>query len=254
MPAATFRFYSELNDFLPREQRFHDFSYRFDNRPAIKDAIEAIGAPHTEVELILVNGVSQDFSYHLANGDRVSVYPMFESIDISALLRVRPQPLREVRFVLDAHLGRLAVYLRMLGFDALYRSDFADDELARISRLEGRILLTRDRGLLKRGEVTHGCFIRSTDYRFQVLEVVRRFDLSGALHPFSRCLRCNRPLEPVSKEALLDRLPQETRRHYQDFWRCTGCGQVYWEGSHYRRMSAFIQWLLDEQDRPGREC
>ncbi len=161
MPAAVFRFYAELNDFLPRIRRFKDAPYRFENSQTIKDAIEAQGVPHTEVELILVNGELRDFGYHLHPSDRVSVYPVFESLDVSELLRVRPEPLREVRFVLDAHLGRLAVYLRLLGFDTMYRNDIGDEELARISRDEGRILLTRDRGLLKRSAVMHGYAISS---------------------------------------------------------------------------------------------
>ena len=148
---AKFRFYAELNDFLPRHEKHIFFQHSFSGNPSIKDTIEAIGVPHTEVDLIIVNGVSVDFSYLLQDEDRVSVYPVFESIDITQALRVRPQPLREIRFVLDIHLGRLAGYLRMLGFDTLYRNDYRDEELAYVSSQEERILLTRDRGLLKRG-------------------------------------------------------------------------------------------------------
>src|SRR5262249_31383318 len=156
MNRACFRFYAELNDFLPPGRRGVTFTYSFEGSPSIKDLIEALGVPHTEVDLILVNGESVDFAYRVREGDRISVYPVFESLDITPLLRVRPRPLRETRFVLDTHLGRLAAYLRLLGFDTLYRNDAGDDELARISSGEGRILLTRDRGLLKRSQVTHG--------------------------------------------------------------------------------------------------
>ncbi len=241
MSSASFRFYAELNDFLPRRRRFKDSVYRFENHPSVKDAIEAQGAPHTEVELILVNGASQDFSYQLMDGDRVSVYPVFESLDVTELLRVRTEPLREPRFVLDAHLGRLAVYLRLLGFDTLYRNDFIDEELARISRDEGRILLTRDRGLLKRSAVTHGYAVRETAYKAQALEVLRRFDLWGMIEPFTRCLECNGRLEPVEKAAVLAQLPEETRRYYEEFWQCQSCGKVYWQGSHYEKMREFVE-------------
>ncbi len=171
----------------------------------------------------------------------MSVYPVFESLDVTGLLRVRPEPLREPRFVLDAHLGRLAAYLRLLGFDALYRNDYADEELARISQEEGRILLTRDRGLLKRSAVTHGYAIRETASKTQVREVLRRFDLFRAIEPFTRCLACNGRLEPVEKAAVLAQLPEETRRYYEEFWQCQGCGKVYWQGSHYEKMREFVE-------------
>src|SRR3989338_9144205 len=116
MSRAHFRFYEELNDFLPPERRKTTFTREFRNRASVKDMIEALGVPHTEVDLILVNGASVDFSYLVQDGDRISVYPMFESFDIRPLVHLRPRPLREPKFVLDTHLGKLAVYLRLLGF------------------------------------------------------------------------------------------------------------------------------------------
>ena len=160
MPVATFRFYAELNDFLPREYRYTAFEYRFLDVATVKDRVDSFGVPHTEVDLILVNGQSEDFSYQIRDGDRISVYPVFEALDISGLTRLRPEPLRDPRFVLDVHLGRLAAYLRMLGFDALYHNNWTDERLAEISHLEHRILLTRDVGLLKRGSVIHGYYVR----------------------------------------------------------------------------------------------
>jgi uncharacterized protein with PIN domain len=246
MPTACFRFYSELNDFLPYNRRQETFIHVFDGQPSIKDTIEALGIPHTEVDLILANGVSVDFSYRLQDGDRVSVYPAFESIDISPMLRVRPQPLRETRFVLDTHLGRLSGYLRMLGFDTLYRNDFSDETLAHLSRQEGRILLTRDRGLLKRGMVTHGYCVRQTNPRSQLIEVLRRFDLLGSIAPFVRCIRCNGLLEAVRKTEVLDLLPMQTRHSYNVFRRCQTCGQIYWRGSHFRHMQRFIEGVCED--------
>jgi len=246
---AYFRFYAELNDFLPQERRFVTFTYPFDLSPSVKDAIEALGVPHTEVDLILANGESVDFSYVLRDDDRISVYPVFESIDITPLVRVRPRPLRQTRFVLDTHLGRLAVYLRMLGFDTLYRNDYRDEELARISSEERRILLTRDRGLLKRNAVTRGYCVRSTEPRQQLIEVLRRFDLFGSLAPFQRCLRCNGTLQPVRKEEVINRLPPRTRRYYDEFRICIRCGQIYWKGSHYQRMQRFAEWVSQQDPR-----
>lgn len=249
--SAYFRFYAELNDFLPLEKRQRTFGHTFELSASVKDMIESLGVPHTEVDLILVNDQSVDFSYLVQAGDRISVYPVFESIDIAPLVRVRPEPLRESRFILDVHLGRLATYLRMLGFDTLYRNDYADAELARISSSEGRILLTRDRGLLKRSEVTHGYCLRTTNPRQQLLEVLRRFDLFDSVKPMRRCLRCNSVLQPVDKAAIGDRLPPKTRQYYDEFHYCQVCDRVYWKGSHYRRMQQFIEDLLQQDNLAG---
>jgi len=249
MAQATFRFYAELNDFLPPSRRQVSFAHHFNGRVSVKDMIESLGAPHTEVDLILVNGESVDFHYLVQDGDRISVYPVFESFDITPLLRVRSRPLRQPRFVLDVHLGRLAAYLRLLGFDALYSSDCDDATLAALSRDERRTLLTRDRGLLKRRQVTHGYCVRTTNPREQVREVLRRFDLYRLVAPFSRCIRCNGVLEPVAKQSVENRLPPQVRAHHDDFRICAACGQVYWRGSHYERLQALVAcWLQDPQD------
>ena len=249
---AEFRFYAELNDFLSPERRYVTFVHAFRGRPAVKDQIEALGVPHTEVDLILVNGESVGFDHPLEDGDRVSVYPVFEAFDITPVLRVRPEPLREVRFVLDAHLGRLAAYLRMLGFDALYRSDYEDGELAHLSHDERRILLTRDRGLLKRSIVTHGYCVRETQPCSQLVEVVQHFDLFRLIAPFTRCVRCNGLLERVPKEQVRDRLLPETCRHYDDFCTCRACGRVYWHGPHAERMERLIEHVLAHE--PGEDA
>ncbi|MGH2819947.1 MAG: Mut7-C RNAse domain-containing protein [Actinomycetota bacterium] len=237
---ATFRFYAELNDFLPPERRFRTFDHEFLLTASVKDLIESLGVPHTEVDLILVRGDPVDFSYRVTDGDNVSVYPVFESFDISSEARLRPEPLRETRFVLDAHLGQLARYLRLLGFDTVYRNDWSDVVLADISYGEKRVLLSRDAGVLKRRSVTHGYFVRETEPREQLLEVLRRFDLFGSIEPFRRCLTCNGVLEPVDKEAIAHELEPDTRRYYDRFRRCASCGQLFWEGSHYRRMERFV--------------
>lgn len=239
-----FRFYEELNDFLPAWQRKRRFSYTLNRRTAIKDMIEALGIPHTEIEVILVNGKSVDFSYIVNGGDDISVYPMFESLDIRPLLKLRPEPLRQPRFILDTHLGRLARYLRLLGFDCLYRNDYHDDELARISSEQQRTLLTRDRLLLQRRIITRGYFIRALEPQQQVIEVLRRFDLSGEIRPLSRCTRCNGLLENTEKETVRDRLEPRTRRYYRHFRICPDCGQIYWRGSHFDKMTRLIESLV----------
>ncbi len=251
MPQAHFRFYAELNDFLPPARRKVTFTHTFQGRVSIKDMIEALGVPHGEVELILVNRLPVDFSHLVQDGDRISVYPVFESLDITPLVRLRPRPLRDPKFVLDAHLGRLATYLRLLGFDALYRNDYEDEELARLSADEHRTLLTKDRGLLKRSMVTHGYCVRATDPKAQAREVVERFDLFRLVSPFSRCLRCNGLLEAVEKEAIAHRLLPRTRDEYDEFQHCPACDRLYWRGSHYAHLQEFIAEVLNKPYRHG---
>jgi len=246
---ATFRFYAELNDFLAPERRYVPFEYAFLDIASVKDRIESFGVPHTEVDLILVNGSPVDFTYRVADGDRVSVYPVFEALDIAPLARLRPQPLRDPRFVLDVHLGRLAAYLRLMGFDALYRNCYTDEQLAAISRDEHRILLTRDVGLLKRGAVSHGYFVRETAVGRQVAEVVARFDLCRLVRPFSRCMRCNTPLEVADKASVLAEVPPRTAELYDEFRRCPRCRRVYWKGGHYRRMRLILEETCQDVSR-----
>lgn len=246
MPKARLRFYAELNDLLPRRIRRVPFDHTFGDRSSVKHIIEALGVPHTEVDLILVNGRSVDFSYLLKDGDRISIYPVFETFDISPLVRLRPQPLREPCFILDTHLGKLAAYLRMLGFDTRYGNSYEDGELALIASEEKRIILTRDRGLLKRKMVTHGYIVRETIPRVQILEVIKRFDLPTSISPFKRCIRCNGLLEAVQKEKIIDRLQPNTMRYFDEFRICTKCSRIYWKGSHYERMKEFIDAILAE--------
>ena len=245
MHRAAFRFYAELNDFLPPDRRQVAFSLPFNGKVSVKHLVESLGVPHSEIDLILVNGNSVDFTYLVENDDTISVYPVFESIDIGTVGRLRPQPLRETRFVLDTHLGQLATYLRLLGFDCLYQNNYEDAELAEISSEQRRILLTKDRGLLKRNLVTHGYCIREIDPRLQLLEVIRRFDLRDSAHPFQRCLRCNGWLESVDKEDVVDRLEYNTSHYYDEFRICVSCDQIYWKGSHFERMQSFLDDILN---------
>ena len=230
MQQASFRFYAELNDLLPLPKRGLCFSHAFEAATSVKDTVEAFGIPHTEVDLILVNGATETFSYMLRDGDRISVYPVFRSLDLSPLTRLQHRSGAEMRFVLDTHLGKLAAYLRMLGFDSAYRNDCRDEELAHISADQQRTLLSRDRGLLKRSLVTRGYLVREPQPRAQLLEVLRRFNLSGSVAPFRRCLACNTLLQAVPKDLIGHRLPPETRKHYDEFHVCPGCNRLYWTG------------------------
>lgn len=241
MQEARFRFYAELNEFLPREKRGSEFTHCFRERASIKDMIESLGIPHSEVDLILVNGKSVDFSFLVQDRDRVSVYPVFESLNIRQVSRVRPEPLRETRFVLDVHLGRLARILRMLGFDVLYSPDFTPEEIVQISLSEKRIIISKSRGLLKRKEVTHGYCLNSSDPEEQAGLVLRRFDLFEDIEPFTRCMECNSALEEVTAGEASDLVPPDVLAKQDRFSYCPSCRRVYWKGSHYLRMKEKIQ-------------
>ncbi len=318
------RFYQELGDFLAPHRRGREFELTVNDGTTTKALVEHCGVPHGEVDLLLVDGESVDFAHKLRGGQRVSVYPVFESFDISALTRVRPAPLRAVRFLVDANLAKLASLLRMCGLDATDasmlrrtacgaaarepvgqaavraveasaggadvldrarctdrennradaparpgesgdaerdgRGDQADQHagaehedacLVAAARREQRIILTRDRRLLERKAVTHGCFVRSQDPEQQLLFVLRRFDLAAAVRPFSRCMRCNEPLEPVAKADVLHRLPPMVRVEQHTFSRCPRCARLYWPGSHWQRMRRRLDTLLATAHRPA---
>ncbi|MEN3365261.1 MAG: uncharacterized protein V7606_2535 [Burkholderiales bacterium] len=248
---VTFRFYAELNRFLAPCYRQQDFSYPLSRDATVKHMIEALGVPHTEIELILVNGESVDFAYRLRQDERVSVYPYFGTLDITPLTRLRSKREHNRTFIADAHLGQLAKHLRMLGFDVLYRNDYSDAEVVRIAVEEERIVLTRDRDLLIRKEIERGCYVHAISLNEQVGEVVTRFRLTGNARAFSRCLSCNGMLRLVEKSMVADRVPQHSRQFYDRFFECDACARVYWEGSHVTRMRQRIAGMLGLADGEG---
>jgi uncharacterized protein len=247
VPPAEFRFYGQLNDFLPASARHALIRRTLDGSPGVKDAIEAIGVPHPEVGLVVVNREAVTLAYRVENGDRVAVFPPFRSIDLSGMPgRGSSEEPSAARFVVDGHLGRLAAYLRMCGFDTTYERDARDAELARTSADEGRILLTRDRGLLKRGIVVRGYLVRADRAPAQLVEVMERFDLGAAVRPFRRCLRCNGELERADRRTVEAEVPPRVFVEQAEFRRCAGCNAIYWRGSHHRRMDRIVRAVLAE--------
>ena len=234
-----------MNDFLPENQRKQDIYFPFSGNPSIKDVIEALNIPHPEIDLIIINGKSVDFSYKLKHGDRIAVYPVFESLDISPLIRLHPKPLRVTRFILDVQLGRLARDLRMLGFDTLYSNKYTNPDIVRIAAGEHRIILTRDLGVLKYKSITHGYWVRSTTRDEQLVEVVKRFDLSKQFQSFKRCLLCNGIIELIAKDKIKTQLLPKTLKYFNIFYRCPDCKKIYWEGSHFKRMQEKINQILE---------
>jgi uncharacterized protein with PIN domain len=238
---AHLRFYAELNDFLPADRRQRDFCYHFSGTPSVKDAIEAIGVPHTEVDVILVDGKSVDFSHLLRGGERVAVYPMFERYDVSPVTRLRPAPLRETRFVADVHLGTLARNLRLLGFDTVWERDLTDEAIMEIAARDRRVILTRDKGILKNGRVTHGYWLRATDPSEQLEEVIHALDLAGSIEAYTRCMECNGVLEAIGRTAAARSVPLQVFLVYRKFKRCASCGRTYWRGSHLKRLDRIVE-------------
>jgi uncharacterized protein with PIN domain len=231
---ATFTFIGELNDFLPHAYRDTTFTLEFAPHQSLKHLIESLGLPHTDFGRVLVDSRETDVNQRLHEGDQVTVYPADDRLP------------GEARFILDNHLGQLATYLRMLGFDSQYRNDYQDAELARIAIAEERVLLTRDRRLLMRKAIRLGYCIHQTDPHQQVVEVLRRFKLFGQVRPFQRCLRCNSPLQLVSKQEIIERLEPLTKKYYEEFHMCPSCHQIYWKGSHYGHMLEMIDELATQ--------
>lgn len=246
---ASFRFYAQLNDFVPPERRGRSFVHAVQDRSSVKDAIESLGVPHPEVELILVNGTPAGFGQHLHDGDAVAVYPRFASLDLGDLPRVGACVPHPLRFLADIHLRKLASYLRLAGFDVIVFED--DGDGAREAAASERVVLTRDRELLKRNAVRAGRWVRETDPYRQFVEIIDRFDLASHARPFTRCLRCNGELQPVAREAVASRLPPRTRVSFSDFRRCPSCGRVYWRGSHYERLERLLQKAFEVADPAG---
>ncbi len=242
----TFRFYAELNDFLPDDKKQKAFTYSLKTPVTISEAIESLSVPLSEVDLILINSQPAELNQTLHEDDFISVYPVFESLDISTLTKNRKIPLRTTRFILDAHLGKLAKYLRMLGFDTLYRNDYDDNDIIAIALKEKRIILTRDKPLLKSKNVQHGYYVRATEKHEQLREIVQKFDLYYQFRSFTRCMTCNAKLVPKPKEEILHKIDPETAGIFNEFFYCPHCDKVFWKGSHFDRMEKLILSLINK--------
>ena len=246
MHTIYIRFYEELNDLLPDEKKKIRFEHHYLDRTSVKDLIESLGIPHTEIDLILVNGKSVGFDYIINDEDDISVYPVFESIDIKDVQHLRAEPLREPRFIADVHLGRLIRYLRMLGQDVYYKSNLNKEEVVKLSLDEQRTILTMGRDLLKRNEITHSYLVRNSDPEKQVIEIVKRFQLKNQLKEFTRCLGCNSLLRKVEKGEIEFRLPQKVKQNQNEFYICKNCDKIYWKGTHFDRMKSLIQKIKND--------
>ena len=213
--SASFLFHGPLADFLPRERRDAHFEYEFARAATLKNAIEALGVPHTEVGEVVVNGERATLQRIVRPGDAIEVFPP----QAQNAAEKGPDPF----FLADAHLGGLARFLRMLGFDTLHDPSLQDADIRRIAR---------------------GCYVHAVRVEAQLAEVAERYGLAARARPFTLCLRCNLPLERIDKAAVAERLPEKVRLLQDEFTRCPGCDRVYWAGSHYERMLAAMRRLV----------
>jgi len=231
---ARFRFDASLHPFLHRKNRGLDVEYKCARAATLKNAVEALGVPHTEVGPLRVNGEPATLQRIVREGDEIEVTAWKSGSD------------PDLRFVADAHLGGLARFLRMLGFDTVHRNDVGDDEIRRLAMEEQRVVLTRDRELLKCREIARGAYVRALKPEAQLAEVAARFSLAGVARPFALCLCCNLPLGPVQAQAVAHLVPPAVREAQQRFVRCLGCERIYWPGSHYERMRSALRETLPE--------
>jgi len=244
MNTISIRFYGPLNDFISKGVRNREGSSLIHTvlpvNQSVKDLIESYGVPHTEVELIIVNGKPVDFNYTVQPGEYISVFPEFSSIDVTTITNLKSCLPNEIKFVIDVHLGKLTKYLRILGLDAAYKNDYSDSEIIKATIEEKRIMLTRDIGLLKNNKVVNGYWVRNTDPFEQAEEIISKFNLKDKIKPFTRCLSCNGEIEPVDKERIINKLEPKTIQYYNEFFICPACRKIYWKGSHWKKMEEMI--------------
>lgn len=243
---ATFRFRDSLNDFLPDKRKNKKFNYYFRGKPNLKDAIQAMGVPHCEVNYVIADYISVPFQNFLNNGNDIEVYPngVFPHNSPVKLLPLYANPDISKGLILDVQLGKLAKFLRILGIDAIYKNDYGDQEIASTSASSGRLILTRDVDLLKLNMVEYGYWVRETDPEKQFTEVLSRFFTGFSFALFSRCLICNHTISAISKEEIVSRLKPKTCRYFDEFYYCSRCDKIFWKGSHYEHMQKFLSRIL----------
>ncbi len=224
---AQVRVAAELRLFLKPAHRGGAIQVACDGISSLGHVVESLGVPLTEVGRRTVNGRQVSSRYRPGGGDVVEVGAV-----------ARPQPVPAARFILDVHLGALARRLRLAGVDTVYANDSGDDALIEQANTERRILLTQDRGLLRRRALWLGAYGRGAHPDTQLADVLGRF--APPLAPWTRCTACNGPVHPVPKAEVERLLQPGTRRTYQAFSRCQSCGQVYWRGAHSERLQALI--------------
>ncbi len=240
--SAVFEFHGDLTTLLrPRWRNVHPIVQPVTRRASVKDVIESFGIPHTEIDRITCDNTEVDFSFPVNYGQRFNIYQVLPPWNVFQPTKLRPDPLKRIRFIVDVNVGRLARYLRAAGFDTLYNYHWDDNQIVNLIMQENLIVLTRDLGLLKRKQVQFGRYIRADRPIEQLREVMQLLNLEKEVKAFSRCLDCNRYLQHVSKEEIMHRLEPLTRKYYDSFSMCQACNKIYWSGSHVEEMRRFFR-------------
>ncbi len=240
MKTSYFRFYGQLNDFLPLEKRQKTSPYSFWGNPTIQDACAAQGVPHPEIFLVVKDSCPVNLKDNLEGEERISVYPRWTNLNLPRQWQQSPEFPAYPVFAAADHLGKLVRLMRILGFDVVFKG--------RVEEEGDWIILTRKLPDLKMSRVSHGYMPRSDDPYNQLEEVLDYFNLREKIRPLSRCPGCNMVLEPVAAEEIWDRLEPKTKKYYRKFKICPGCKKIFWRGSHFRRLQKRLGNLL-----PGEE-
>lgn len=243
---CTLYFNQDLRPFLKTNQS--QITYPLTRRANIKDILEALGIPHTEVGKIILHNRAPakkelTFSYLPQPGDRLEVLAHVPPLDPTQPTLLIPKALGEIRFIVDVNVGKLSRLLRLLGLDTQFHWQQNDQEIAQLACKEKRIVLTKDLGLLKRNQIQWGHFVRASQPRDQLLEVLNFYGLKPPFKLFSRCLACNTPLKKIPKTIILNRLQPKTELYFHKFKYCPRCAKIFWPGSHQERMSRMLKDL-----------
>lgn len=236
MPQLTFHFHEAFFIFLNRINKKLKIVYGLDRRASIKDIIESLGVPHTEVGKILLGNQEIGFNFIPEESVDLSIFPITPPFDVLNASLLRPEPLDKISFIVDINVGKLAPLLRVLGMDAKYSDGLTDNEISLVAEQERRIVLSRDTHLLKRKQIIFGRMIRSIYPYDQLEETISFFGIKGPFKMFSLCLRCNRELFQVNKEDILHRLEPKTKKYFNSFKMCPECNRIYWRGSHHENI------------------
>ncbi|SPD74953.1 conserved hypothetical protein [uncultured Desulfobacterium sp.] len=244
MVSVTLSFFNELKDLITARRRNSRIELRFNDKRSVKDLIESVGVPHTEVDIILVNGKSVDFRYSIHDGDSICVYPVCETEEPSGAIHLAPISRLRGRFIADTNIHDIVRYMRALGLDVYFNPSLSPRGIIDISRQEDRIILTRSKSLLKHNDAVIGFLLRRGQVEAQIRDIINRFAIRKEIKPFSRCLNCNTLLAPVDKNVIEERIPNKTRAYCDKYAICPSCDKIYWEGSHVMEMKKVIEEIL----------
>lgn len=223
--------------FLAKERQGGDwFDYPLTRRSNVKDIIESLGVPHTEIGQLYFNNTNIDFQYIPVSEGRLKVCSVSQPFGVLSPSYLRPEPLKKIKFIADVNVIKLGRLMRLTGFDVAYSPSYSDSVIADIAFHEKRIVLSRDTMLFKRKKIVFGKRIRADLPYEQFGEVMDFFGIADSIEFFSRCANCNIRLESVDKKDIMHRLEPKTKKYFHVFFQCPECRNIFWRGSHYENL------------------